>query len=206
MKQKKFNFNTDPQYSLENYVISPHNHAAFEWLFNISYWKEDLNVNGCLLVAEKGAGKSHLALITSSLSNDIKVYDGNIHHKQSPFDFKDHIILIDDAHKMPATWLFNLYNHVISYDGKLLLFSSYYPMEWKELKDLDSRISTLQHFNIEPPDDEAMLLIIKSILKRQGYYLTDRMLKKIRPFINRSFKSLILIIDEIKKILNEKNK
>lgn len=206
MKQKKFNFHTDPQYTLDHYIISQHNQEAFEWLYNISFWKNDATVKGCMLIAEQGAGKSHLASILLSCSDDVKIYDGNIQYQRSPFDFNDRVILIDDAHHIQPIWLFNLYNHVLSYGGKLLLFSSHYPKEWNELKDLDSRIATLQYFSIDTPDDEAMLLIIKSILKRQGYHVTDRILKKIRPSINRSFKSLASIVDEIKMMLAEKNK
>lgn len=206
MKQKTFSFEIDPQYNLENYVISPHNQAAFEWLFNVSYWQNDPAIKGCLLLAEKGAGKSHLASIVSAASHDFLVFNGSGYLLKSPFDFNEFIILVDDAHKVSSCWLFNLYNHVSSYGGKILLFASNYPKEWSDLKDLDSRLSTLQRFDLAAPDDEEMLLIIKSILKRQGYHINDKMLKKIMPFVERSMIKIDFYCEMIKKILTQKIK
>lgn len=206
MKQKTFSFEINPQYNLENYVISPHNKLAFEWLFNMHHWKDDSAVRGCLLIAEKGAGKSHLASIVSNLSCWLLIFNAKHHALKSPFDFDQSIILIDDADEAPSEWLFNLYNHVLSYGGKILLFASHYPEKWKGLRDLDSRLSTLQRFDIGTPDDDTMLLIIKSILKRQGYHVTDKILKRIAPFIERSMIKIDFYCEIVKRILVQKIK
>lgn len=206
MKQKIFSFEIDPQYTLENYVISPHNQAVFEWLLNVSHWQNDPAVKGCFVVAEKGAGKSHLASIVSSLIGNVLVFNGKDYPLKSPFDFNESTVIIDDADQVPSTWLFNLYNHVLSFGGKILLFASCYPKEWRDLKDLDSRLSTLQRFEIYLPDDATLLLIIKSILKRQGYHVSDKMLKKIMPFVERSMIKIDFYCEMIKKILTQKIK
>ena len=199
MKQTYFNYNLNPNLSIDDYFVGTANIKAFNFLI------KDININNkFLLIGPAKSGKSHLSNIWQQKNQAIK-YINNI-------DFilnKKQNILIDNLlDNINEEEIFHLINHSLLNKLKILITSSDLLINYKfKLNDLSSRINTFHNIKISLPDDEMLMnLMIKLFHDKQIIIKNSEIFEYIIKRVNRSYEKVFVLIDNIDKLLLQKNK
>ena len=199
MKQTYFNYNLNPNLSIDDYFVGTANIKAFNFLI------KDSNINNkFLLIGPAKSGKSHLSNIWQQKNQAIK-YINNI-------DFilnKKQNILIDNLlDNINEEEIFYLINHSLLNKLKILITSSDLLINYKfKLNDLSSRINTFHNIKISLPDDEMLMnLMIKLFHDKQIIIKNSEIFEYIIKRVSRSYEKVFVLIDNIDKLLLQKNK
>ena len=199
MKQTYFNYNLNPNLSIDDYFVGTANIKAFNFLI------KDININNkFLLIGPAKSGKSHLSNIWQQKNQAIK-YINNI-------DFilnKKQNILIDNLlDNINEEEIFHLINHSLLNKLKILITSSDLLINYKfKLNDLSSRINTFHNIKISLPDDEMLMnLMIKLFHDKQIIIKNSEIFEYIIKRVSRSYEKVFVLIDNIDKLLLQKNK
>ena len=186
----------------ENYLISKCNIEAVKLIENFEFWQNKKKINsipGAIIYGPKGSGKTHLSSILkqkidcvylTSLSNTIlnEVIEGKN-------------FILDNflpGKRYPSELVMHFINQVTNKEGSLLLLSrqSPYEMNWK-LDDLNSRIRSLISSEIKLPDDVLLYSLIVKYSSEKNLFLSDKKLIYILERLDRSFESVIKVIDRL---------
>ena len=186
----------------ENYLVSKCNIEAFNLIENSLFWQNKKKINsipGAIIYGPKGSGKTHLCSIfkqnvdcdyLTSLSNNSleQVTEGKS-------------FILDNflpGKRYPSELVMHFINQVTNKEGSLLLLSrqSPYEMNWK-LDDLNSRIRSLVSSEIKLPDDDLLYSLIVKYSSEKNLFLSDKKLIYILERLDRSFESVIKVIDRL---------
>ena len=196
----------------ENYLISECNQEAINLIENYSFWQNKKKTNsipGAIIYGPKGSGKTHLSSILkkkidcvylTSLSNDCleQVTEG-----------KNFILDNFIPGKVyPSELVMHFMNQVTYKEGSILLLSRLSPFEMNwNLDDLNSRIRSLISSEIKLPDDVLLYSFIVKYSNEKNLFISDKKLIYILERLDRSFDSVIKVINRLDAFsieLNEK--
>ena len=195
----------------ENYLISKCNIEAVKLIENSTFWQNRKKINsipGAIIYGPKGSGKTHLCSIfkqnvdcdyLTSLSNNSleQVTEGKS-------------FILDNflpGKRYPSELVMHFMNQITYKEGSILLLSrlSPYEMNWK-LDDLNSRIRSLISSEIKLPDDDLLYSLIVKYSSEKNLFLSDKKLIYILERLDRSFESVIKVIDTLDTYSLEVNK
>ena len=198
-EQLPLGFGHQVSYNRQDFVPSPANELALEW---INRWP-DWPANGLILAGPAASGKSHLASIWANQSGAVPVFpyaskgltDARAIYPESG------TILIEDCDsaledgKLSAEFLFHLFNLVKERSGSLLLTARSSPATWSGLfADISSRLATLPVAEIMPPDDDLLrALLLKQFSDRQRV-LSAPVVEYLMARIERSYSAVSAMV------------
>lgn len=156
---------------------------------------------GCLIMGPKGSGKTHLFhLFNQYLTQkpEILVLD-SITDLQMPYEGVKYLLIdnITSLTQAQEELLFHWYNHLKTMGGKLVLVLNKNLDEIITLKDLKSRMLTLQQAILESPNDKDLeIFISKQAFDRQVEINSD-VLSYMLLRVERDFAKIEALIDKI---------
>ena len=196
----------------ENYIVSKCNVEAVKLIENSKFWRNRKKTNSipaAIIYGPKGSGKTHLSSILkqkidcvylTSLSNDCleQVTEG-----------KNFILDNFIPGKVyPSELVMHFINQVTYKEGSILLLSRLSPFEMNwNLDDLNSRIRSLISSEIKLPDDVLLYSFIVKYSNEKNLFMSDKKLIYILERLDRSFDSVIKVINRLDTFsieLNEK--
>jgi len=175
-----------PALSGNDFFVAPANTAAIDWIDRWPNWSGA----GVIIHGERGSGKSHLLQVFAARSRAVLVGADNLGELNALSDTDTEAYGIDDADEIAASSadaaeaMFHLFNTAKSMNRKLFLTARAPAARWDvPLKDLMSRLKTLDNVAIGAPDDTLLsVLLMKQFSDRQIKvepdviaYLTARM-------------------------------
>jgi DnaA family protein len=172
------------------------------------------SLSGCLIIGPTGVGKTHLLNVAKQyLSVNVNADELLMLDDITQLDYVDEKIkylLIDNIKQVTKEHqelLFHWFNHLKSANGKLILVAEKPLDELVELKDLKSRLLTLQQAIINYPSEKDLeIFILKQAFDRQ-IEIADDVLNYMLLRIERNFNKAEKLIDKIdEESLREKRK
>jgi chromosomal replication initiation ATPase DnaA len=169
------------------------------------------DLSGCLIMGPKGVGKTHLLNVCKQfLSNKDELFYVSDIRDLPPVIAKYRYLLVDNIDYLtPAQQetLFHWYNHIKENQGKMILVLDKTIDELVTLKDLKSRMLTLQQAILDHPNDKDLeIFILKQAFDRQ-IEITNDVLAYMILRIERDFKKAEKLMDKIdQESLREKRK
>ena len=186
----------------ENYFVSKCNIEAVKLIENSTFWQNRKKINSipaAIIYGPKGSGKTHLCSIfkqnvdcdyLTSLSNNSldQVTEGKS-------------FILDNflpGKRYPSELVMHFMNQVTYKEGSILLLSRLSPFEMNwNLDDLNSRIRSLISSEIKLPDDVLLYSLIVKYSNEKNLFLSDKKLIYILERLDRSFESVIKVIDKL---------
>tara|TARA_Y100001960_G_C14781621_1_gene887264 strand:- start:3813 stop:4478 length:666 start_codon:yes stop_codon:yes gene_type:complete len=169
-------------------------------------------LTGCLIMGPKGVGKTHLYHLCQQYTNSNEVEFlalDDIAQLQMPTAEIKYLFIdnINSLTQEQQELLFHWYNHLKDKGGKMVLVLEKTLDELVTLKDLKSRLLTLQQAVIESPNDKDLeIFISKQAFDRQVEINAD-VLSYMILRIERNFAKVEALIEKIDdESLREKRK
>jgi chromosomal replication initiation ATPase DnaA len=155
MKQLPLPFAETPGYLAEDFIESPSNEAAREWLARPEAWPE----GRLLLWGEAGCGKTHLLHVWAKSCGAVILNGGVLRGLDG---LPAGPVAVDDADAVAdETALLHLLNAAAEAGQKILLTAAQPPARQRiELPDLASRLRAAQAVEIRPPEDELLAALL----------------------------------------------
>ena len=166
MRQLVFEFEPQPRYGDDDFLVSPANKAAYAMITAWPNWPDA----ALGLIGEPGSGKSHLAAIWARRSKAVIAPPEAITADSALGDFYGRNILVEDADTVAdERGLFHLFNLVQESRASLLLTAATTPESWGVgLPDLLSRLRRAPKVRIDPPDEDLIrAVLVKLFVDRQ---------------------------------------
>ena len=174
-----------PAYGREDFLVSPGNREAVEWIDRWPEWPG----HAVALFGPAGCGTSHLSQVFALKAGAVALAApdlsaaavGNSLVRATAF-------VVEDGGLADERALFHLFNAVREKRGALLLTGREPPARWRtELADLRSRLASIPAVGIAPPDDAMMeAVLVKLFADRQLGVAPDVIAFTLRR-IDRSF-------------------
>ena len=208
-EQIPMSFDHRPALSGEDFLVSPSNERAVQWIDSWPNWPGPLLV----IVGPTGSGKTHLAnvFINTTGAKNISTDDIATNGADNICDGAKALV-VENAEKFIERGLdeqlFHLYNTAREYDIRILMTAKSPPARWKiDLKDLSSRLNTAPIAEINPPDDILIAaLLLKQFADRQinvGQDIISYLLSRM----DRSFSAVRDVVEKTDSLsLSEKRK
>ena len=195
----------------ENYLVSKCNEEAVSLIENYTFWKNKKKINsipGAIIYGPKGSGKTHLSKIFKQ-NVDCTYLTSLSSFNLEQISQGENFILDDfiPGKSFPAELVMHFVNQVTYKEGSILFLSRLSPFEmnWK-LDDLNSRIRSLVSSEIKLPDDVLLYLFIVKYSNDKNLFINDKKLIYILERLDRSFESVIKVIDKLDLYSLEINK
>jgi DnaA regulatory inactivator Hda len=202
-----------PDYSSANFMKSPCNWEALEWIHRWPNWPMKM----IAIYGEPSCGKTHLAHIWQEKSGAsyLTMPEALISSPEEILKVNQAIIL-DDAELHTSTnaqsqkdqeeWMFHFYNLIKEEQKDLLICSRQAPNHWGvTLPDLRSRLSTILSVAVNPPDEGALHAVLLKLCAEKGMSLSSEVAEYILRRVERSFESirnLVNILDHETLVLH----
>ncbi len=188
----------------DNFLVSKCNIEAVKLIEKSTFWQNRKKINsipGAIIYGPKGSGKTHLCSIfkqnvdcvyLTSLSNN------SLEQVSNGINF-----ILDNfvpGKRYPSELVMHFMNQVTYKEGSILLLSRLSPskMNW-DLDDLNSRIRSLISSEIKLPDDVLLYSFIVKYSNEKNLFISDNKLMYILERLDRSFDSVIKVIDRLDK-------
>ncbi|MCP4355117.1 MAG: hypothetical protein GY793_05700 [Proteobacteria bacterium] len=163
---------------------------------------------GCLIMGPVGSGKSHLLKVCKQHLEDV-VREEEILYFDSVNDLpeqQNHIkyLLIDNITKLTSDNqenLFHWFNHLKTINGKMILVLDSSVDELVTLKDLKSRLMTLQQAKLNHPNEKDLEIFILKQAFNYQLQLEEDVLNYLGLRVERDFAK----ITELMKKLDEES-
>ena len=186
----------------ENYLVSKCNIEAVKLIENSTFWQNRKKINsipGAIIYGPKGSGKTHLCSIFKENVNCDYLTSLSTTCLDQVIEGKNFIL--DNflpGKEYPAELVMHFINLVTHKDGSILFLSRQSPFEmnWK-LDDLNSRIRSLISSEIKLPDDVLLYSFIVKYSSEKNLFLSDKKIIYILERLDRSFESVIKVIDRL---------
>ena len=196
-----------PNYSEIDYVKSPCNWEAAEWVHRWPEWPMKM----IAIYGEAGCGKTHLAHIWQGKTGARFLTPSDILNL-SPHDAlgEASAVILDNVEALfpkeanpdaaVEDWMFHFYNLVKEKNADLLFCSLRPPTQWAvRLPDLRSRLATILSIAINPPDEEALKAVLFKLCSERGMVLSVEVGEYILRRVERSFDHILSLVDTLDK-------
>ena len=196
-RQNIFSFNFKESNKTNNFYTNATNINAYE---NLLF----KNLNNVILIGPNKSGKSHLAYIWSMKFSSI-TYRNDLN---DVLNYKNNV-LIEDIHlNINEEKIFHIINHCNLYNLKLLLTSNCNLIDIKiKLSDLHSRLKVFHELKINKPNDDMLINILLKLLHEKQFIInSDEIFKYIVNRIDRSYESMINIVEKLDSLSLEKKR
>lgn len=206
-EQIPMTFDHRPALSGEDFLVSPSNQQAIQWIDSWPNWPGPLLV----IVGPAGSGKTHLANVflntTGAKNVDIGMLDA-----KGPAEVIEEAkaLVVENAENFIKAGLdehlLHLYNLAREHGIRILMTAETAPARWKiNLKDLSSRLNTAPVAEINPPDDALIgALLIKQFSDRQINVGQD-VISYLLSRMDRSFDAVRNVVESTDRLsLSEK--
>ena len=188
----------------ENYLVSKCNIEAVNLIENFKFWQNRTKTNsipGAIIYGPKGSGKTHLSSILKQKIDCIYFTSLSENCLEKVTEGKNFIL--DDfvpGKNFPTELVMHFMNQVTYKEGSILLLSRLSPfqMDW-DLDDLNSRIRSLVSSEIKLPDDVLLYSFIVKYSNEKNLFIGDKKLIYILERLDRSFQSVIKVINRLDK-------
>lgn len=199
MKQKYFNYNLDPNLSINDFFVGNSNNDAFNILI-----LDNINNKNLFLIGPKKSGKTHLSFIWANKFNALK-YNGNLNNI---IKNKKNVLIDNLFNNINEENIFHIINHCNFYDLKILITSDIFINNYTfKFNDLSSRLKTFFNIQIYLPDDELLIhLMIKLFHDKQIIIKNPDIFNYIIKRVNRSYEKIFDLVNKIDILLLQKNK
>ena len=189
----------------ENYLVSNCNLEAIKLIENFTFWQNKKKINSipaAIIYGPKGSGKTHLSSILKQKIDCIYLTSLSKNCLEQVTEGKNFIL--DDfvpGKNFPTELVMHFMNQVTYKEGSILLLSRLSPfqMDW-DLDDLNSRIRSLVSSEIKLPDDVLLYLFIVKYSNEKNLFIGDKKLIYILERLDRSFQSVIKVINNLDKL------
>ena len=223
------NYSLNPKYTLENFVVGPSNNVAFAAASAVVQ-NPGTSYNPLFIYGGTGVGKTHLmlgignALLKKNPSSSViycssekfmNDYVGAIqNHKMADLRTKyrsARILLIDDiqffsGREGTQEEFFHTFNELQSKNSQMILTSDRPPNEIVKLEDrLRSRFAGGLMIDIQPPDFDTRVAILKAKSLEWGTELSEQSLRLIASSTESSIRELEGKLLQIIQILKAQN-
>lgn len=196
-----------PNYSEIDYVKSPCNWEAAQWVHRWPEWPMKM----IAIYGEPGCGKTHLAHIWQGKTGARFLTPSDILNL-SPHDAlgEASAVILDNVEALfpkeanpdaaVEDWMFHFYNLVKEKNADLFFCSLRPPTQWAvRLPDLRSRLATILSIAINPPDEEALKAVLFKLCSERGMVLSVEVGEYILRRVERSFDHILSLVDTLDK-------
>lgn len=191
-----------PAQGREDFLVSPSNRVAFEAITQGAAGRR------LALSGPAGAGKTHLASIWGEGSAAISVPATEISEQRMAQLLAAPAVVIEDADRLadlpgPArrqaeALVFHLFNVAVAGGSGLLITGRTPPARWAiETPDLASRLATLSHVAIEPPDDTLLSSVLDKLFADRQLQAGPGVIKYLVRRMERSFAAAEEIVERL---------
>ena len=178
----------------ENYLVSKCNIEAVKLIENSTFWQNRKKINSipaAIIYGPKGSGKTHLSSILKNKIDSVYLTSLSNNCLEQVTEGKNYIL--DDfipGKSFPSELVMHFMNQVTYKEGSILLLSRLSPFEidW-DLDDLNSRIRL--------PDDVLLYSFLVKYSNEKKLFISDKKLIYILERLDRSFESVIKVIDRL---------
>ena len=186
----------------ENYLVSKCNIKAVKLIENYKFWqnrKKTNSIPGAIIYGPKGSGKTHLSSILNQKIDCVYLTSLSINCLEQVNEGKNFILdNFIPGKKFPSELVMHFMNQITYKEGSILLLSRMSPFEMNwDLDDLNSRIRSLISSEIKLPDDVLLYSFIVKYSNEKKLLISDKKLIYILERIDRSFESVIKVIDRL---------
>ena len=186
----------------ENYLVSECNIEAVKLIENYLFWQNKKKINsipGAIIYGPKGSGKTHLCSIFKQNVDCDYLTSLSRNSLEKVTEGKNFILDNFVPGKIyPAELVMHFMNQVTYKEGSILFLSRLSPFEMNwDLDDLNSRIRSLISSEIKLPDDVLLYLFIVKYSNEKNLFIGDKKLIYILERLDRSFESVIKVIDRL---------
>jgi len=211
MKTKTFNYQLALPLTFktlknrENFIVSECNQSAVKLIDNIDLWKNSKRINSIpaiLIHGPPGCGKTHISSIFEQQNSCITL--SSIITKDISLAEKGNNFIIDNF--FPGTSfspeiVMHFLNEVTYNYGSVLFLSRFsaFDMQW-ELDDLNSRLRSIMSCEIKLPDEILLYSFLVKYADDKKLILTDKQCIYIIERVERSFETIIKIIDNLDRV------
>ena len=192
--QLTLNLDHRPAMEREDFLVSPANAEAEEWVDRWPEWPG----SAIVIVGPAGSGKSHLGHVWRKRSQAAFVGpDATPDPAATPKN-----VFVDDVDSQNRdAFIFHLYNAVSRDGGHALLTTRTPPARWTgRLPDLASRLAAVPTVRIRPPDETLIsALIVKMFADRQLDVETE-VVEYMATRMERSFETARELVAELDRV------
>ena len=214
LQKVKINPRLNPAYCFDNLVKGECNKMGINAGINISQKPGKTPFNPLFVFGGPGLGKTHLAqaigiaihdaypdlIVLYVTGNEFKTQYMNAVHQNKLADFMAYymridVLVVDDIHELvgPASQnaFFNIFNH-LHQSGKQLVFTSdRAPVDLMNFEErLLSRFKWGLSVELDKPDQQTRLAMLKARCSREGVNVSDDVLELLASKIRSNFREL----------------
>ena len=186
----------------ENLLVSKCNIEAVKLIENSEFWRNRKKTNSipaAIIYGPKGSGKTHLSSILKQKIDCVYLTSLSNNCLEQVTEGKNFILdNFIPGKSFPSELVMHFINQVTNKDGSILLLSRLSPfeMDW-DLDDLNSRIRSLLASSIKLPDDVLLYSFIVKYSNDKNLFISDKKLIYILERLDRSFESVIKVINRL---------
>ena len=193
MTQNFFDFNSVKN---DEIVISHENE-------DVLYLLEKLTCQLSYITGSSKSGKSTL------VNKYAKIHKAQIISDQSDLLFsidKKFYFIDQNLSKFNTELLFHFVQNIITHNYTLYIFSEFdHSQKPTGLLDLDSRLSLFNKFNLNEPDDQLTINLLKKFLKINSITINETIIVELPKYINRTYLGIYNCANDINRLLYNNN-
>ena len=194
-----------PSLGRSDFLVSDSNRTAFE---AATHGHTDMRL---ALSGPEGAGKTHLASIWGRETGAVSISATELTEPRLERLMAEAAVVVEDADRManlpgPAqrqveALLFHLYNLGMAEGRGLLITGRKPPARWDvQTPDLASRLASMDHIAIEPPDDELLSAILRKLFKDRQLTVGVNVLEYLVRRMERTFAAAEQVVEDLDRM------